>query len=523
MRQGHEEIDVFKKFHITLLEDSLFHIFGPVLQESTIFEGANKSFIKALLIKFKHEFYLKRGVISQVNNVHCLIFFIFKGEVQVVGPDKNCLNVLPVGSIFGHLDNVPLGRETLTYGAKGHVEILCIKSSDFYKILSNYKNMEKRFQLMTKLNVDYIVNKKFKQNSQDENDTILRLNKGLFCIGCTQDCLGARDMWDDYCPHANSVMNKIVTNKKFMLIWKYFFVGIVCFGGFAVEIYQKTTEDTSLQVLVLLYTCDVLFSFNILLTFYSPFEDERGFLVTHRMIIASQYINETLKFGLDLLSIIPFEISALACTKKHCTGKVFTFARFFRLLRIIKVLNHFNTLQKKLYINVWLCHILYVIVWIFLTWQGFVFVVFLIARLDPTQEIFRADLLKNCKFAVYIKQVTMILQFIAGSPGNNFKVNNMWFIITASVQMILSRFIMAYFIAQICATMEIILHTRNIYNFSVITLRRNMYRRTVSPTLASRIFHYTQLLWMHHKGTQFPCLLEVAPYYLKEGIIYILL
>lgn len=93
---------------------------------------------------------------QQVNDIHDQVYFIYKGQVEVLGPDRNRMCLLPEGSMFGILDRCGTGRQTLTMVAKGNVELLSISSNDFHNILVNYKKLQEQFIKHTLINVDYI-------------------------------------------------------------------------------------------------------------------------------------------------------------------------------------------------------------------------------------------------------------------------------------------------------------------------------------------------------------------------------
>ncbi|GJQ73320.1 hypothetical protein Trydic_g13689 [Trypoxylus dichotomus] len=128
----------FEIFKTSFKVEALYNIYGSAFKDSKIFPPPNGAFFKSLLSDIKHEIYLKTGIIYSVNDVSGDIFLLLRGRVGVVGADGKKLTILHVGSIFGNLDNCPLGRRTLKMVAYGHVELLRVSSTVFHSHLSKF-------------------------------------------------------------------------------------------------------------------------------------------------------------------------------------------------------------------------------------------------------------------------------------------------------------------------------------------------------------------------------------------------
>ncbi|KAI4456093.1 voltage and ligand gated potassium channel [Holotrichia oblita] len=94
----------------------------------------------------RHHHHAKREIVEISNaqpNVFCFGYRMKKRRVAVVGADGNRLTTLHVGSVFGNLDNCPLGRRTLKMVASGHVEWMAAEnvSQPLSERLGNYLNL----------------------------------------------------------------------------------------------------------------------------------------------------------------------------------------------------------------------------------------------------------------------------------------------------------------------------------------------------------------------------------------------
>lgn len=509
-KKGRNEQAMFKVFNIALHEDALYNIYGKVMEESTIFKGATKSFFKSLLLNVKHQIILKRGIISRVNDVHGEVYFLFKGQIEILGPDYNRLLTLPVGSVFGHLDNIPKGRQTISFIAKGHVEILTIQTSHFHSILSKYRGIRQHFKSLTSLNVDYLINA-----NKFYNIGPIRSKMKIKTSGDLKKKRKYKRIFSCNRRGNYGLLSKVYKRNTAMKIWEMFIVGFVCYLGFTLEIYQKNTEDGSILLITILYLFDFLFLIKIYMQFHTTYDDERGLLVTDRVLIAKRYLRKRLGFRIDVITIIPFELVALFTGKLKLL--VWSHARTLRLLRVFLVIDYFRGRNQKLNINVFTNRIMFLLLLITIILQFLVYVLFMMARLDPTLHHYNAATVKHYKLMTYLRQLKVLLNLFTRAQISGYKPNSSILIIMTIFHMILCRFSFSIFVAETCATLEIVLHNKSSYESQIDQLRKCMIRDAVSPPLLERVWLYVKLLWVHQKGVQFPPLLEEAPYYLREG------
>ncbi|KAI4467275.1 cyclic nucleotide-gated cation channel subunit a [Holotrichia oblita] len=276
-------------FNTCFKEDLLFDIFGEKMLASQLFPGADKSFYKSLLLEMEHIVLLKRAIIYKVNDVHDQIYFLLRGEVEVLGADHKKLQILSNGSLFGSLDNYPFMRQTLMMIAKNNVELLRISSSQFHHILSQYDRIYRHYLHLTSMHNDYIESQVY--------------------FGSQKTLISAYK----YVGHHNFVyqvyrkLNPIYKQNAVIRIWQLFTLIMTGFLGVHLELYQKITWDTTQWILGVLYFLDLLHAMKIYLNFHTTYVNEFGMTVMDRRKIAKHYLKNKLEFYIDIISVIPLD------------------------------------------------------------------------------------------------------------------------------------------------------------------------------------------------------------------------
>ena len=137
--------------------------------------------------------------------------------------------------------------------------------------------------------------------------------------------------------------NSIRTNKVLYKIYAYLpllWEAVVAFSGIVsafVIIYQAAFHAGLLWQWALVYSMDAIYIGYIVYRFFRPFK-KRGEVVRDRKKIALNYIRTS--FLLDLLSVLPFEVFAVATTHP------IYIAAFLRLNRCIRFYKPWTLLCK---------------------------------------------------------------------------------------------------------------------------------------------------------------------------------
>lgn len=501
-KQGKNEQDIFQKFNSALEEDALYDMYGKILHEHSVFTNASRSFYKSLLHNVMHKMFLNLGIVVRINQCHPMIYFLVKGTIDVLGPDYNHLLFLPVGSMFGSLDNTPCMRQTLTMVAKGHVELLAIPNNVFHLHLARYEVQKEQYKHLTMFHTDYLVGTK-----SDANVKTLSMNTEIL------------KKWDKYSKGHMPKFFKHVHYGKYVKIWKGFDLIFVCCMGFILELYQINACEMNLFFLLVLYAFDSIFLVNVYLNFHFSFHNEYGIEVKNLHEIARRYMKKPFGFWMDISTLIPFEIFSIIFRNSKFFVNAFSFGRINRLLRIIHVIRYFQAKNNKLHINVLTVRTFALICWIIVAIQLTMNIFFFLALFDPSLEHLNTCRSQKTKIFTYLEQMVVIIFMAVGTRINNFLPNYSYVLVIQSFLMVFLRFLIIVGTAEMCATMEVVTSCKSVYEGDINELKRTMVTDDLAIPLQDRAWLYVKLLWINNRGKTFPPLLAQSPYYLKEGIL----
>lgn len=506
-KRGKEERKLFHMFNSSLQEDIMYNMYGKTLHHNSIFSNANKSFYKSLLNYTTHNIFLNLGIILRINECHSKIYFLVKGTVDVLGPDYNHLVYLPVGSMFGALDNTEYMRQTLTLVAKGHVELLVINNKIFHSILSRYTSQKEQYKQLTYFHTDFLVGRSSIKGESNSEKPI-----------SSNKTSRKRRLYQTYKKIKKPSFFKKVYHGKNIKVWKIFVLVIVCFIGFMIELYQKNSLDTHIYILTTLYIFDLIFIINIYLNFHVAYYDDFGILVTDLKKISKRYRRKKFGFWMDLISCLPIEVIAFFFSTDTATS-LWTFGRWNRTIRVIHVIRYFHAINNKLHINVLLMRTVYLSIWITVVVQLIMNIYFLIASIDESLYYYNNHNIQTSKVSKYFEQLLVIIYFASGTQVKNFFPNDPIILICTVLLLVGIRFLLVFILGELCATMEVSTSFQYGYEADINELRRSMINDDLAVPLQERAWLYVRLLWMTSRGKCYPPLLKQSPNYLKEGIL----
>nr|XP_022908671.1 uncharacterized protein LOC111419998 [Onthophagus taurus] len=490
----------FKFFKRSFKVEALYNIYGILLTESTIFPTPNEGFFRSLLLEVEHEMYLKRGYIYRVNDVNDDVFILLKGNVHVVGADGNRLTQLSSGSIFGNLDNCPVGRRTLSIIASSHVDVLRFSSAVLFRHLANFDHLHRHFKKLTQFDTDYIPEK-----SSHVREALHLLTSSTQII---------KPSLSSYFEKSAFFKWKIFNRNLFIEFWEKFVICYVSYCSYFIELYHLTTLCDSYLIYCLLYSIDLIFLIKIYLMFHTAYEDEYGIIIKNHSTIAKRYIKMKIGFILDVFTTLPLDVFMYAFQNTSYSRYMYPILRLNRLPRIVIAMAKLRSLTQKLNVTV-----LFVRMWYLVTWTLIAMV-----TIGSTLLFFNYKYYPNMSQRLF--NFLTCIQYVINScistsksiPIDKFEINWAWTMWISTV-LIFSKAILLFFITECCSILIVVNHTRNSYEQFMIFIKSYLHKENISIPLTERVIDYSNLLWAYHKGVQFPVLLDEAPYYLKEALL----
>lgn len=492
----------FGPFKSSFKVEALYDIYGTLFKESSIFPSPNQPFFKSLLLDVKHEIYLKTGILYSVNDVHQNMYLLLKGRVEVVGADYNKLLTLTTGSLFGNLDNTPMGRSTLSMVASGHVEVLKFPSVVFHGHLRKFPILRRHFLKLIVFNVDYLEETNLCSKSESKRVTLIEKKSSVTRhrkVPAVRQLERKRPKW-------------VLYHNKLIQFWENVLLSIAYIMEYLVQLYFVSTCADTVAIKLFLYTFDLLYLVKILLKFRTTFDDEFGQAVVSRKEIAKNYMRKPFGFYFDVATIIPFELICLFFLYTPYFIQIWAVCRCNRLCRIIPLMIYLRKLTQKLNINVLMIKSLFLLTKVILAQMTLGSVVQMMKMTETNTTYSR--------LVSYSNSLMMVTNACWRFPFNfDALPNETWTVLITICIMLTCKYMTWHFIAEACGILYVVNNTHHTYAEFLIFMKRYMASENVSIPLNERITSYIELLWTHKRGILFPRLLDEAPYYLKEAVL----
>lgn len=264
-QRGKDVVHLMQNFHYTLQQDILYHIYGRIIYENSIFPPEGMKLIRNLLLYTTHETFMKGANIIRVNDVNSFVHIIYRGTVDVVASDGTILDSLEIAGIFGNLDGHPYIRQKMNFVAQTIVELLSIESVQFYRVINDYHTLKKIFLLTTERFVHYLPSK---QNRKRKQTTMFTIESDYVY---REYGLGTKAIHE----LRTAVFDR---NSGFMSMWQTLNL-IASYMSILLFLYQCGFSEFHLYYICIQYFFDGICIINFYIKDHLAYEDERGQLV----------------------------------------------------------------------------------------------------------------------------------------------------------------------------------------------------------------------------------------------------
>jgi glucose-6-phosphate 1-dehydrogenase len=109
-----------------------------VLEKVPLFQGASPVFLHALSLMLKPDVYAAGDVIVKKGDPGNEMFFIARGEVEVVGDGDRVVTTLATGNFFGEMSLLLSDQRSATVRAKSQCDVYILERGDFLKVLKDH-------------------------------------------------------------------------------------------------------------------------------------------------------------------------------------------------------------------------------------------------------------------------------------------------------------------------------------------------------------------------------------------------
>ncbi|KAK9703896.1 Cyclic nucleotide-binding domain [Popillia japonica] len=302
---------ISSKFNLYLRIQFVCFLYETSLRNTRLFAYAPPAIIQRLAPSLNEVHFKRGGIIIRINDVQKYLYFVYKGEVDIIVADT-VLTTLGVGGVFGCFHKNGIFRQTFTAVGKTHTILLTLNSIKLNEIMQEWddKQSEEALRQIRLLNVEYMVS--------------------LSSTGSFSTNLADRRISESRYDKVVERVNNYINVEGF---WYWLF-------DYMLNVHCAAITSIANMAFICIYL-----NREILLGFHIAYVDPNtGILELRSRKIVTRYL--TTEFALDLFSCFPIEFLVQFVIPKFT--KLSTFNRVFRFLLMSK---YYRTCKQKLILS----------------------------------------------------------------------------------------------------------------------------------------------------------------------------
>lgn len=499
VKRGEGVHSVASSLHKILYTDVLFEVFGEVFKNYSVFGQHKNEFYRKLILQAVHQAFGSGIAICNVNDVTSLLYFVYRGSINVIAPDGSKLATLGPGSMFGNLDDYERVRQTVSIVADRTVEVFVIRTVEFYRILKSFPRVNKKFKYLTAIHIDYLSGRYDCEDLANSN-TSRDITRGPVKVGSFDG------------------------NVLVLKIWKIFQLSVVCYCASILNTYLMAVMPTSPIFIAILYSCDILYLVD---QFYvrlrTSFEDDNGNIIRNWSIIRNKLFTKRLPLAIAVLSSLPFDLILwLLPITKYRRYALLGWIRINRLLRLYHVLSFLSKAQKRLNANYILIKSLSLAAWTVFIIHVTCCVYIRISCLDSVLDcraVYNPDADFNSKIFLYQVHLYAVAAISLGSFQGYYQPASYSAISFLTLVNLLAITLNAHLFGEITNFVLTNERLRFLYESSCRHLISFVERNEVSKQLRIKLWDYLSSSWKRQSGIGHPELLVEAPAPIKSKLL----
>lgn len=146
-RRGSVDADILHDLPDNLKIDISLFLNRNILEKVPMFKEANEHLIRRIVVALQPAIYLPGDYIFKKGDIGEKMFFISKGEVEVVAEDNTTVYAtLTEGNFFGEIALLLSSERTAGVRAKDYCDLYYLEKNTFEKIISNFPDFEKNIR-----------------------------------------------------------------------------------------------------------------------------------------------------------------------------------------------------------------------------------------------------------------------------------------------------------------------------------------------------------------------------------------
>ncbi|XP_033108885.1 uncharacterized protein LOC117110323 isoform X2 [Anneissia japonica] len=147
-KKGVTDDSMFNKLPLTFHAEVSLSANKYILDKAPMFKNLSEGFLRMLSLEIKPSLYLPKQIIAVRNEICHTMFFIHRGEAEVLSPDddETSITQLRHGRLFGEVNLIFSMPRTHSIRAAAHCDLMVLDRADLQNVLHHYPEVAKKLQ-----------------------------------------------------------------------------------------------------------------------------------------------------------------------------------------------------------------------------------------------------------------------------------------------------------------------------------------------------------------------------------------
>ncbi|CAH1786243.1 unnamed protein product [Owenia fusiformis] len=567
-KKGVSTENLFSDLPMTFLAELSYTINGIIIQKAPIFKDLNPGFLRMLAMSIKPEMFLPNQIIVSRGDVAHQMFFIHRGEVEVLSEDDDDtpIAVLKSGKLFGEVSLIYSLPRTATIRAATHCDIMVLDKSDLNLVLSHYPEILPKLQVAAEtrcsgaddihdfdipkaaddvhfkavqapksdLTSDHreshkafaemtadrpVANSQHKSAIHTHRRTSLSVNDELELMPISEE---QGDFTDQKDTNEEGYMEYIRNTYidpvgKFYRNWEKTVSVVAILIAFLYTYMAAFTAysprhgyvDSTLGIifLVVSYLFDIILVMDIVIHFKTGIVVDTG-IETDFKLIVKRYIS-SYRFWFDVAAAFPLEIFCLTATDENWKWVLFAFLRLNRLLKIYKVVHLTSKMEKSINVSIGNIRIF-----------KFAFYITILSHMYACAWYIQACNSLQCvvdswatgagidsathPLTEYVLSLYWAAATMSSTGYGDISASTTLGRVIALCAMLCGLLLYGYCLAAIAATLANLDANRVNYQSHIFGVKAFMKENNLNKSIQKRVTKYLSILWQKNRGEYIP-------------------
>ncbi|XP_048580862.1 uncharacterized protein LOC5507189 isoform X3 [Nematostella vectensis] len=520
--RGVDSSTLFEGIPLSLHADITISLYKDAIEKVPLFQNKDIGFVKMLSLHVKPIYFLSNEYIVQKGEIGHEMFFIHKGEVDVVTDDDPpiVLTTLKAGSFFGENSVLFDSPRTASVRARINCDVYVLTKNDMAEVLSHYPEIkeemlraaeenERLLQEKAALATEALPTDDDQRNCETPGLAVDMPEDEGVTVKTPRNCCGAilNFLWVK--------LSEFVIEPDSKLHYITFLNCALIFLTSITITFTVAFQEHALYIHLFNYAAELCFFVEIFFKFNMAYRLPTGVLETDQRRIATHYVKEGFIF--DFVASFPLEIFALAAPEGSKL-EVLSYLRLTHLLRILRLSQFFNEYGNKLNINVFEVRmtkfVLYVILTVHMFACGWYFMDCPGNKCDPKERYWLDDhgLRGEAGLTIYVSALYWVVASVTTTGYGDIHADNNNEMIYASFVMVGGKLLFGFILSNIASTLSNLEMKQFGYRKKLEVVKHHLKKEMAPVELQERVINFYEFIWFKNKGAKFSSLFYDIPH-----------